>query len=348
LQTRVFDSGEVYLHLDLDISSVTGHVNLGGIDQPIIGQRKVSQEIRVREGQPALLGGLTKQQDTKTTTGIPGLNSVPLLRRLFSGESVDRERQDLLIALVPHIVRRPEFTEENLRGIAVGNQQSVHLSYGRRPSETPAATPAPAPRRDDNAPAPSAAVTAPATPAPSAPPATAPSTPTNPPATAPPLAPPATAPPDATRRAVPDGPPAAAGQATVRFLPPQMTASRDSNVTIALIIEGGADVASAPMTVRFDPKVLKLTDVGRGDFFSADGQVPVFTKNIQSDAGTALVNLNRLPQTPGANGSGVMISLTFQAVGPGSTTVTIPNLTVRNTQGQTVFSGTPQTSVTVR
>ena len=30
LQTRVFDSGEVYLHIDLDISSVTGHVNLGG------------------------------------------------------------------------------------------------------------------------------------------------------------------------------------------------------------------------------------------------------------------------------------------------------------------------------
>ena len=118
---RVFDSGDVYLHLDLDISSVTGHVNLGGIDQPIIGQRKVSQEIRVREGEPALLGGLTRQQDTKTVTGIPGLSSIPILRRLFTGESVDRERQDLLIALVPHIVRRPEFTEENLRGIAVGN-----------------------------------------------------------------------------------------------------------------------------------------------------------------------------------------------------------------------------------
>src|ERR1051326_1523905 len=56
LQTRVFDSGEVYLHLDLDISSVTGHVNLGGIDQPIIGQRKVSQEVRVREGQPTQIG----------------------------------------------------------------------------------------------------------------------------------------------------------------------------------------------------------------------------------------------------------------------------------------------------
>ena len=54
-------------------------------------------------------------------TGIPGLASIPLLRRLFTGESVDRERQELMIALIPHIVRRPEFTAENLRGIAVGN-----------------------------------------------------------------------------------------------------------------------------------------------------------------------------------------------------------------------------------
>ena len=43
-----------------------------------------------------------------------------MLGSLFSGESIDRERQELMIALIPHIVRRPEYTAENLRGIAVG------------------------------------------------------------------------------------------------------------------------------------------------------------------------------------------------------------------------------------
>jgi hypothetical protein len=74
----------------------------------------------------------------------------------------------------------------------------------------------------------------------------------------------------------------------------------------------------------------------------------VFTKNIQNDTGAALVNLNRLPQTPGVGGSGVLVSLVFQAVGTGNTTVTVPNMTVRNTQGQPVFSGSPQMTVTVR
>src|ERR1022692_3702602 len=164
---RVHDNGDVSLHVDLDISSVTGHVNLGGIDQPIIGQRKISHDIRMPDGAVQLLAGLTKYQDTKTKTGIPGLGSIPILNRLFTSESVDRERQELMIALIPHVVRRPEYTAENLRGIAVGNQQSVHLNYGRQPASRPAAAnPAGAPaNREDALPAsPATAATNPAMP----------------------------------------------------------------------------------------------------------------------------------------------------------------------------------------
>ena len=38
----------------------------------------------------------------------------------------------------------------------------------------------------------------------------------------------------------------------------------------------------------------------------------------------------------------MLTTLIFQAVAKGSTTVTVPNLTVRNAQGQVVFSGSPQ------
>ena len=99
-------------------------------------------------------------------TGIPGLASIPIIGRLFSGESVDRQRQELMIALIPHIVRRPEFTAENLRGIAVGNQQSVHLNYGRQAGSTPPVAPAAAPKKEDApANAPIAAATTPQPPA---------------------------------------------------------------------------------------------------------------------------------------------------------------------------------------
>ena len=350
---RVHDNGDVSLHVDLDISSVTGHVNLGGIDQPIIGQRKVSHDIRMADGAVQLLGGLTKYQDTKTKTGIPGLGSIPVLGRLFSSESVDRERQELMIAMIPHVVRRPEYTAENLRGIAVGNQASVHLNYGRRPDSAPAA----APKKDNAAAAnPPVAAANPAVQPPAVPPVGMPMP--APPATAPPMgspvpasltpAPPvADAPPASGASAAPDAP-KQTGSAVVRFLPPQMETNPQGLLTVALIIENATEVASAPMQISFDSKVLKLNDVGRGDFFSSDGQIPVFTKNIQNDAGAAAVNLNRPPGTPGVSGSGVLATLVFQAVAKGSTTVAVPNLTVRNAQGQVVFSGSPRMTVNVK
>ena len=143
-------------------------------------------------------------------------------------------------------------------------------------------------------------------------------------------------------------PAAPAGSALVHFLPPQAVTGVQGSVTVALVLENGTDVASAPLQIQFDPKIVRLSDVGRGDFFSGDGQVPVFTKNIQNDAGAATVNLNRLPGTPGANGTGVLATMVFQGLSRGATTISVANLTVRNTQGQVIATGTPTVTITVR
>lgn len=128
LTSRVHDDGEVSMHLEVEISNVNNYVNLGGIDEPVIGQRKIVHDIRMREGEVGLIAGLTNRQDTKTVTGIPGLSSIPMIRRLFSGESVGHNRSDIMIAIVPHIVRRPEITLDNFRGIASGTAGTVKLN----------------------------------------------------------------------------------------------------------------------------------------------------------------------------------------------------------------------------
>jgi general secretion pathway protein D len=354
---RVHDNGDVTIHVDLNINSVSSYVNLGGISQPVISQKKISHDIRMREGEVGLLGGLINVQETKTVTGIPGLSSIPLLRRLFSGESSEHDRSELMIVLIPHVIRRPDITPENLRAIAVGNFTTVKVNYAPKRAEPAAAAP------PVTAP-PVAAPPATAPPA-TAPPATAPPA-TAPPATAPPAtAPPATAPP-ATALAgpgfapappgpggapVPPGPggtPAPAGNMRVYFAPSQATASPSESITVSLSIDGGADVASAPIEIQFDPKFLRLNDVFLGDFLSKDGRQPVFTKNILNDTGVAIIQLNRPPGSPGVGGSGTLVSLNFQAVARGATVVTIPHLAVRNAQGTVVSNSTPQLSVTVK
>jgi general secretion pathway protein D len=382
MQTRVHDNGEVSIHIELDISSVTGQVNLGGISQPIIGQRKVTHDIRMKDGQIQVLAGLTRRQDTKTKTGIPGVAAIPLIGRLFSGESVDRESQDLMIALIPHVVRRPEYTPENLRGIAVGNAQTTHLNIGPPQTENLSAPTAGTQRKDEppaetpgaaatTTPAPSPAVPTPGAPVGAAPPPpVAPAGPTTammPPATAPPERqqagpglPPATAPPETpsipvtatrpsdTAPATPQDAGKVTGPASVHFLPPVVSTTNGSSMTVALIIENATDIVSAPLQIQYDPKVLKLNDVGKGDFFGSDGQIPIFTKNVQNDAGMAAINLSRTPGSTGVSGSGVLVTMIFQAIAPGSTTVRIPNLTVKDAQGQVVASGMPQMVINVK
>jgi general secretion pathway protein D len=351
LLPHVHDNGDVSIRIDLDISTVSGHVNLGGIEQPIIGQRKVQHEIRMREGEVSLLGGLINTQESKQVTGIPGLSSIPLLRRLFSGESIDKQRGELMIVLIPHIVRAPELTAQNLRGISVGNQTAIKLNYSPRPTDVvsgPAAVAAlqpasPTPTPSGQPPAAGSAVNTPGVTAPAInPPATAP------PATAPPLAaPPATAPPMTAPPAdTPASPPS--GSARVVFSPSQVESRVASQLSVSVLIDGAADVASAPLTIQYDPKMLRLNDAVRGDFMASDGQQPVFTKNIMNDTGTAVIQLNRQPGTPGVSGSGVLVTLNFTTLARGLTVVNLPNLAVRNSQGQPVAGGAPQLSISVR
>ncbi len=117
---------------------------------------------------------------------------------------------------------------------------------------------------------------------------------------------------------------------------------------VTLMVQNAADLAAAPMQIRFDPKFLRLDQVALGTLLGGDGKQVLFTKNILNDAGEATVDLKRLPNTGGVNGSGTLVTLTFQAVGRGATLVGIPNVTLRNSQGQTIGSASPQLTVNVR
>lgn len=364
LLAHVTDSNEILMHIALDISSVTGQVNLGGIPEPIIGQKKIEQDLRMKEGEIGLLGGLIQQQDDKTITGIPGLSSIPLLGNLFKGSNVDHNRDDLMIVLVPHILRRPEITPENIRAIAVGNTTTIQLHHAPKPIEVGAADLVPVGAGAKEA----AAETMPPKPEtpPAQPPVTAPpAAPTAtkpaggaPPATAPPLPPGIVPPPTGgaaapgattTNSTQPQAQQQPAGNAVVHFTPNPVSTVVNGSFTLSVILDGGTDVFSAPMQVAFDQKVLKLVDVTPGNLLSSDGQQPVFAKNIMNDTGSASIALTRVPGGAGITSqTGTLVNLRFQAIGTGNTTVTLPNVVVRNSQGQPIASGSPQASIVVK
>ena len=136
--------------------------------------------------------------------------------------------------------------------------------------------------------------------------------------------------------------------ARVFFSPLQTEVNQGTQFSVTLSLDGGTDVAYAPLQIQFDPKLLSLSDVSRGGLLANDGQQPVFTKNVLNEMGTAVVQLNRQPGTPGVNGSGPLVTLTFEALARGATLVAIPNLVIRNSQGVVVHSSAPTLSVTIK
>lgn len=124
---RIHPSSDVSIKVVIEVSSVTGHVTIGGIDQPIISQRKIEHDVRLKEGEVNILGGLFDHTESKTVSGWPGLAKVPLLKRLFSGEDTDRQENEILILLTPHVVRAPEIDEKKMRSVYSGTESNVQV-----------------------------------------------------------------------------------------------------------------------------------------------------------------------------------------------------------------------------
>jgi len=142
---RVHAGREVSLKVSLDISSVTGQSNIGGISQPIIGQRKIEHEIRLKEGEVNLLGGMLEHDLTRSLSGLPILGSIPFLKYFFASETKDDRENELVFALVPHIVRGPDVNESNQRMLDVGTANALELRrVSKQPEPAPAAAPPPA------------------------------------------------------------------------------------------------------------------------------------------------------------------------------------------------------------
>jgi general secretion pathway protein D len=139
---RVHPNHEISLKAKVEVSSVTGNTNIGGIQQPIISQRTIEHEIRLKEGEVSVLGGLITRTDTKSINGWPGLAKLPFLRYFFSEDIHNTEDDEILIILIPRIVRMPEWTRANLKPLYSGSEAEVKVrreAAARAPNAQPSA-----------------------------------------------------------------------------------------------------------------------------------------------------------------------------------------------------------------
>jgi general secretion pathway protein D len=304
---------EVTLKITMEISSVVGQSSIGGISQPIIGQKKIEHEIRLKDGESSLIGGILDDSQTRSLAGIPGLAQIPILGYLFGQKTQDHSQDETVFAITPHIIRGTTLNELNQRAIDIGTANAIELRHMSRPQAAPAGQ-------------------TPANPAPAG------GSPANPnPGTPVPAQTPAQG-----------AAPGTQGSANFLFDPGQVTATKGGTFVVNLLISGAQNVYSVPVQINYDPAKLQLVNVSNGGFLSQDGQAVALVHREDDTTGTLQITATRPPGAGGVSGQGAVVTMTFQAKASGQTPLTITRGGARDPALQAITVNGAQASITVQ
>lgn len=100
---QINDDGIVNLIIRQVLSSVDNGSS-GVNNNPVFNNQEISTTVVVRNGENVVLGGLIQTDDELLNTGIPILNRLPVVGKLFSYQQETQERRELFIVLRPEII----------------------------------------------------------------------------------------------------------------------------------------------------------------------------------------------------------------------------------------------------
>lgn len=313
---RVHPNHEVSMKVIIEVSSVTGTSTIGGIQQPIISQRKIEHDIRLKEGEVNVLGGLFEKTDTRTLNGWPGLAKIPFMRYFFSDDKIDHQENEVLIVLTPRIVRIPEWTKANLRALSSGSETNVQV---RHESDIRAPVAQPTPVAPQSAPA------------------------AQNPGTGAPMNDPGAAAPSATGAAA-GGPQAP----RIRFEPQGLTLKAGQTTTVGIVVDNVSDLYSIPLLLQYNPAVVSVEEVQHGGFLSGGTQEIAIVSRVDKEHGQAIISATRQPNTPGVNGSGTLMGLVIKALAPGSSNLSIVQVNAKDSQQKPIALVTSEATLQVQ
>jgi len=105
ISPKISPDGTVTMHVNPVISSVSS-IDANGIPQT--AAREADTTVIVRDGETVVLGGLIQDQESVTTSAVPGLSQLPIVGSLFKSRNKSHSRTDIVVSLTTHIVKDKE------------------------------------------------------------------------------------------------------------------------------------------------------------------------------------------------------------------------------------------------
>ncbi|MEO5625644.1 MAG: type II secretion system secretin GspD [Dokdonella sp.] len=141
VKPRVNPGGLVYL----DISQQVSTPIYGGSSNPTVANREIQTQVAVQSGQTVLLGGLIKEDNGETKTGVPLLNKVPVLRDLFGKTQDTKNRTELIVLITPRVINNSNEAAQMTLDYSRQFESLAPLRAKGQPISNPPSPPPPAP-----------------------------------------------------------------------------------------------------------------------------------------------------------------------------------------------------------
>jgi general secretion pathway protein D len=119
---------EIDLKIRLEVSTITEEFETSAGGRFVeLGTRNADTTLRLSDGETQIIGGLIEDEERIRTVKVPGLGEIPVIGRLFSSKSTDAIKTDILLSITPHIVRRVEVPDEDVRSIWSGREDAPSI-----------------------------------------------------------------------------------------------------------------------------------------------------------------------------------------------------------------------------
>lgn len=284
VEPTVYPDNEVAIKIALEVSTIAREIRTASGSLAFqLGTRNASTVLRLRDGETQLLAGLISREDRSTASGIPGLTDLPVLGRLFSSQSDDSQRTELVLAITPRILRNVRQLDASEAEIWVGTDAQPRLRpYAGRIDMAPAS---PAKAGEAGAP-----VLADASPSPE----------------------------DAAQAAAKARAPMVT---TTQLVGPDAVKVGDE-FEVLLGVNTPLPLRGATVQMAYSKDKLILLDMEEGDWLRQTDAATLFTRTVDAAQGSGKAGLLR-KQATGASGQGTLLKLRFKAVGAGSADVRV-------------------------
>ena len=99
---------------------------------PSTSERVVTTQVRTMSGEPVVISGLIKEDISETESRVPVLGKIPVLGRLFKHTYKSKEKTEIVIYIVPHLIQDTGNSDNDALNIERYYQKFLGQQYARQ------------------------------------------------------------------------------------------------------------------------------------------------------------------------------------------------------------------------